>query len=133
MQCNIFECGRVAITMRLSHKIDDGTSLATFVNAWASMSRGVSEGISPSFDADIHFSRRDTTGYNLIAILKDNIMTERFVFQYIKHRCSKIFGQGSITRGGCFSIHMESFYCNGSVKTRQKTKTICSISCSEPT
>ena len=80
VQYNIFECGRVAITMRLSHKIADGTSLATFVNAWASMSRGVSEGISPSFDADVHFSRRDTIGYKLTAILKDNLVAERFVF-----------------------------------------------------
>ena len=44
------------------------------------MSRGDSEDISPSFDVAIHFPQRDTTGYKLRAILKDNIMTKRFMF-----------------------------------------------------
>jgi shikimate O-hydroxycinnamoyltransferase len=81
VQYNIFECGGVAIAVCVSHKIADGTSAVTFVNAWAGTSRGASEVISPSFDAAIHFPLRDTTGFMPNeAISKENIVTKRFVF-----------------------------------------------------
>ncbi len=77
IQYNIFECGGVAIAVCVSHKIADGTSAVTFVNAWAGTSQGASEIISPSFDAAIHFPRRDTTGFMLNeAISKEKIVTK---------------------------------------------------------
>jgi shikimate O-hydroxycinnamoyltransferase len=81
VQYNIFECGGVAIAVCVSHKIADGTSAVTFVNAWAGTSRGASEVISSSFDAATHFPLRDTTGFMPNeAISKENIVTKRFVF-----------------------------------------------------
>jgi shikimate O-hydroxycinnamoyltransferase len=81
VQYNIFECGGVAIAVCVSHKIADGTSAVTFVNAWAGTSRGASEVISPSFDATLHFPPRDTTGFMPNeAMSKEKIVTKRFVF-----------------------------------------------------
>ncbi|MFS7947347.1 putative alcohol O-acetyltransferase [Helianthus anomalus] len=37
VQVNVFECGGVAISLCISHKILDGTALATFVKCWASL------------------------------------------------------------------------------------------------
>ncbi|KAI3762164.1 hypothetical protein L1987_52588 [Smallanthus sonchifolius] len=39
VQVNVFECGGVAIGLCISHKILDGTALATFVKCWASVHR----------------------------------------------------------------------------------------------
>uniref|UniRef100_A0A2N9ILY6 Uncharacterized protein n=1 Tax=Fagus sylvatica TaxID=28930 RepID=A0A2N9ILY6_FAGSY len=82
VQYNIFECGGVAIAVCVSHKIADGTSAVTFVNAWAGTSRGASEVISPSFDAAIHFPLRDTTGFMPNeAISKENIAISAFIWR----------------------------------------------------
>ncbi|CAI9095341.1 OLC1v1031271C1 [Oldenlandia corymbosa var. corymbosa] len=37
VQVNYFECGRVAITVSISHKVADASSISAFVNDWASM------------------------------------------------------------------------------------------------
>ncbi|KAI7738872.1 hypothetical protein M8C21_010988 [Ambrosia artemisiifolia] len=37
VQVNVFECGGIAISLCISHKILDGTALATFVKCWASL------------------------------------------------------------------------------------------------
>ncbi|KAM4107548.1 hypothetical protein ACB094_04G154200 [Castanea mollissima] len=98
VQYNMFECGGVAIAVCVSHKIADGTSAVTFVNAWAGMSRGESEIISPSFDAAIHFPPRDITGFMpSVAISKENIVTRRFVFNkssiaMLREEASAAFG-----------------------------------------
>ncbi|KAI3807757.1 hypothetical protein L1987_23691 [Smallanthus sonchifolius] len=39
VQVNVFECGGVAISLCISHKILDGIALATFVKCWASVHR----------------------------------------------------------------------------------------------
>ncbi|KAM3709313.1 hypothetical protein ACB098_02G164000 [Castanea mollissima] len=81
VQYNIFDCGGVAISFCVSHKVADGISAINFITAWAGMSRGASEIISPSFDAAIHFPPRDISGFTLsTAIAKEKIVTRRFVF-----------------------------------------------------
>ena len=56
VQYNIFDCGGVAISFCFSHKVADGASAMSFITAWAGMSRGASEIISPSFDAIMSIS-----------------------------------------------------------------------------
>ncbi|XP_071918879.1 epi-neemfruitin B 7-O-acetyltransferse L7AT-like [Coffea arabica] len=43
VQVNIFECGGIAIGIYSSHKVMDGQSTVTFMNAWAATARGSSE------------------------------------------------------------------------------------------
>ena len=82
VQYNIFECGGVAVGMIFSHKIVDGTLVATIVNAWASTSSGATEIINPSFDAAIHFPPRDKPGFMMAqSTLEEKIVTRRFVFE----------------------------------------------------
>ncbi|WRX17772.1 hypothetical protein QQP08_010259 [Theobroma cacao] len=81
IQYNIFKCGGVAIGIRLSHLIADGTSVITFVNAWAAMSREPGEVITPIFEAATHFPPRDISMFRpSIGITKEKIVTKRFVF-----------------------------------------------------
>ncbi|XP_059638882.1 stemmadenine O-acetyltransferase-like [Cornus florida] len=88
VQFNIFECGGVAIGVCISHKIADGTSLITFVNAWAALSRGSNDQIGHhSFDAAMHFPPKDASeltrkiGFSCnIGIMKEKVVTKRFVF-----------------------------------------------------
>ncbi|OMO93569.1 Transferase [Corchorus olitorius] len=81
VQYNIFECGGIAIGIRLSHLIADGTSVITFVNAWAAMSRQSAQVITPIFEAATHFPPRDISIFRPnIGITKDKIVTKRFVF-----------------------------------------------------
>ncbi|KAK7820022.1 stemmadenine O-acetyltransferase [Quercus suber] len=79
VQYNIFDCGGVAISFCFSHKVADGASAINFITAWAGMSRGANEIISPSFDAAIHFPPRDISGFTT-TVAKEKIVTKRFVF-----------------------------------------------------
>ncbi|KAL2459583.1 HXXXD-type acyl-transferase family protein [Forsythia ovata] len=84
VQINFFSCGGTAIGMCLSHKIADGTSLVTFINAWASTCRGVSDQIvQPRFDLAQHFPPKDLSGTSLtpnIGLTSEKIVTKRFIF-----------------------------------------------------
>jgi shikimate O-hydroxycinnamoyltransferase len=98
VQYNIFECGGVAVGVIFSHKIVDGTSVATIVNAWAGTSRGATEIINPSFDAAIHFPLRDKYGFIMAQSRpEEKIVTRRFVFgkssiDSLKKEASVAFG-----------------------------------------
>jgi shikimate O-hydroxycinnamoyltransferase len=98
VQYNIFECGGVAVGVILSHKIVDGTSVATIVNGWAGTSRGATEIINPSFDASIHFPPRDKYGFMMAQSRpEEKIVTRRFVFgkssvDSLKKEASVAFG-----------------------------------------
>ncbi|KAL2539608.1 HXXXD-type acyl-transferase family protein [Abeliophyllum distichum] len=84
VQINFFSCGGTAIGTCLSHKIADGTSLVTFINAWASTCRGVSDQIvQASFDLAQHFPPKDLSGTSLtpnIVLTNEKIVTKRFIF-----------------------------------------------------
>ncbi|XP_038685014.1 stemmadenine O-acetyltransferase-like [Tripterygium wilfordii] len=43
VQANVFECGGMAIGVRLAHKIADATTFTTFMKVWASMAREANE------------------------------------------------------------------------------------------
>ncbi|RWR73657.1 vinorine synthase-like protein [Cinnamomum micranthum f. kanehirae] len=43
IQVNSFECGGVAIGVRLSHKIADGAAMVEFISKWAATARGTNE------------------------------------------------------------------------------------------
>ncbi|KAE8123963.1 hypothetical protein FH972_018876 [Carpinus fangiana] len=98
VQYNIFECGGVAVGVIFLHKIVDGTSVTTIVNAWAGTSRGAIEIINPSFDAAIHFPPRDKPGFMMAqSRLEEKIVTRRFVFEKssidsLKKEASVAFG-----------------------------------------
>ncbi|KAI3722804.1 hypothetical protein L2E82_33905 [Cichorium intybus] len=50
IQVNFFSCGGVAISMSNSHKLTDGRTYSTFLNAWASSAKGDPENkIYPNF------------------------------------------------------------------------------------
>lgn len=44
VQVNIFDCKGIAVGVKMSHKIADGTSLVTFMNAWSKICHGDEEG-----------------------------------------------------------------------------------------
>lgn len=45
VQINLFECGGIAISLCISHKILDGNGLKTFLKSWAEMANGTEEEI----------------------------------------------------------------------------------------
>ncbi|CAK9172671.1 unnamed protein product, partial [Ilex paraguariensis] len=85
IQINFFDCGGMAIGVNMSHKIADGSSLITFMNAWASKSRGDSLNLGLDFDIDSPFPPRDLSGFIPNAVIsKEKIVTRRFVFDKSK-------------------------------------------------
>lgn len=54
IQVNFFDCGGVAITVCISHKIGDTSTYATFINSWAATARGA-PAASTNFDSQSLF------------------------------------------------------------------------------
>ncbi|KAI6678406.1 hypothetical protein NL676_039202 [Syzygium grande] len=51
IQVNMFECGGLVIGLRSTHKLGDMSTMATFMNSWATTCRsGFHEGASPYFE-----------------------------------------------------------------------------------
>ncbi|KAF8040714.1 hypothetical protein BT93_B2825 [Corymbia citriodora subsp. variegata] len=81
VQVNFFECGGLALSLLISHKVADALSYFTFLNAWAAIARGVTDIISPCFNSSELFPPINISGFSTtIGIVKDNISTRRFVF-----------------------------------------------------
>ncbi|CAK7351139.1 unnamed protein product [Dovyalis caffra] len=62
IQINEFKCGGLAIGLFNSHRIFDGPTVSTFINAWATTFRegGISDRVPrPSFDLPFLFPQRD--------------------------------------------------------------------------
>ncbi|KAI3745715.1 hypothetical protein L6452_08121 [Arctium lappa] len=59
VQVNIFECGGIAISLCISHKIVDGASLYTFLKAWSNMACGAKEVVYPNFTTASLFPAKD--------------------------------------------------------------------------
>lgn len=49
IQINCFACGGIAISVCMSHKVGDGSTLFHFVNDWATMNRATATSSTPSF------------------------------------------------------------------------------------
>ncbi|PKI32525.1 hypothetical protein CRG98_047069 [Punica granatum] len=82
VQVNIFNCGGLAISLLMSHKVADALSYFTFLNSWAAIARGETNLIiNPCFDSATLFPPVDMSGLRLnMGIVKENIVTKRFVF-----------------------------------------------------
>ncbi|KAL5770601.1 hypothetical protein ACOSP7_014755 [Xanthoceras sorbifolium] len=59
IQVNFFNCGGVAIGVRLSHKISDACSLVTFINNWAATARGDGDNVRSEFVSSLSTERWD--------------------------------------------------------------------------
>ncbi|XP_059288836.1 stemmadenine O-acetyltransferase-like [Lycium ferocissimum] len=86
VQVNLFDCDQgIAIGVCMSHKVGDGSSIVTFINAWAAITRGDVEIVQPNFNlARTLFPPIDLSNSNFkpsIGMKKEKLMTtRRFVF-----------------------------------------------------
>lgn len=81
VQVNEFSCGGIAIGVCLSHKIADGTTVASFLYSWAATATGVDEDLAPRLDAALVFPPKDINiAFPNSVISKEKIVTKRFVF-----------------------------------------------------
>ncbi|XP_021809636.1 vinorine synthase-like [Prunus avium] len=81
VQLNFFDSGGMGIGICISHKIADGATLSSFLDAWATRSRGVVENITPSLNSATIFPPRDTQIFKPSNLIKrEKIVTKRFVF-----------------------------------------------------
>lgn len=100
VQLNVFDCGGIAIGVQMSHKIADGTSLVTFMNAWAASCREDAEIVPSDFDLASLFPPRDMSisGFKpTTGIVKEKIVTERFVFD--KEKLAKLKQAAALAPG----------------------------------
>ncbi|KAB2604530.1 vinorine synthase-like [Pyrus ussuriensis x Pyrus communis] len=86
IQVNMFDCGGMAIGICFSHKVADALSFITFLNSWASISRGDcniknSTVSRPIFDLATLFPPRSISGFKpSVEKAREKIVTKRFVF-----------------------------------------------------
>ncbi|CAN6727002.1 unnamed protein product [Malus baccata var. baccata] len=79
VQLNFFDCGGMGIGICLSHKIADGATLSSFLDAWATRSRGVFENITPSLNSANIFPPRDKQIFMPSNLIKrEKLVTKRF-------------------------------------------------------
>ncbi|KAK3034804.1 hypothetical protein RJ639_033709 [Escallonia herrerae] len=74
IQVNIFECSGLAVSACFSHRIADGSTMASFICGWATVNQAKStHGICPSFDAPSFFPGRglDKIPMNIPRSMKD--------------------------------------------------------------
>ena len=80
---NIFNCGGIALSTTLTHKIVDGYSYLAFIKAWAAVAKGLSSPlIPPSFVASKIFPAIPSLNDSLPSKLmtKELLSTRRFMF-----------------------------------------------------
>ncbi|VVA92434.1 unnamed protein product [Arabis nemorensis] len=90
IQANFFSCGGLVITICISHKITDATSLAMFIRGWAESARGLRITSIPSFTASdffplppVHELPSKSTDHK-VEVEEINCVTKRFVFDASK-------------------------------------------------
>nr|XP_043634102.1 acyltransferase Pun1-like [Erigeron canadensis] len=93
VQVNHFSCGGVAVAVSISHKIADGFTMANLVNHWATVTRGGSPIINPTFvSAPVRDATTTTTNVHQDdhqSVMKkvpskDKYTAKRFVFSNSK-------------------------------------------------
>lgn len=91
IQINCFACGGIAITVCMSHKVGDGSTLFNFVNDWAIMTRKSSEGegelpFPPELDAGASIlpQQKDLPVFPEFPFVKQNTVCRRLVFEGTK-------------------------------------------------
>ncbi|KAI3995000.1 hypothetical protein MKX01_019814 [Papaver californicum] len=91
VQVNLFDCGGIAISVCLSHKIVDGCASITFINSWAATTRVApdNEIVYPTFDSAAIFPAIPP-GVQISSLESDdsvqgeNVVTKRFLFNASK-------------------------------------------------
>ncbi|KAJ4710926.1 Vinorine synthase-like [Melia azedarach] len=81
IQFNIFNCGGIAISVLISHKVGDALSFFTFVKSWAAIARGERDTVRVEFVSAVLFPPKNISGFKPnTGITKENIAIKRFVF-----------------------------------------------------
>ncbi|KAI3836062.1 hypothetical protein MKW98_016366 [Papaver atlanticum] len=91
VQVNLFDCGGIAISVCLSHKIADGSAQMTFLNSWAATARLAPDKqiVYPTFDSADIFPALPP-GVQVSSLESDdslqgqNVVTKRFLFSASK-------------------------------------------------
>ncbi|CAK9137371.1 unnamed protein product [Ilex paraguariensis] len=85
IQVSFFDCGGMAVALGISHKVADALSFFMFLNSWAAIARGDADLPCPRFESATLFPPRDVAGFKpSTGIVKENIVTKRFVFSASK-------------------------------------------------
>ncbi|KAL5837741.1 hypothetical protein ACOSQ3_014910 [Xanthoceras sorbifolium] len=81
IQVNYFNCGGIAIGVRMSHKVADGSSITTFIKNWAkSTARDNIENVCPKIVGTTLFPPKDGVDGKSDLPPEENITPKRFVF-----------------------------------------------------
>ncbi|XP_073266308.1 epi-neemfruitin B synthase L1AT [Populus alba] len=85
VQVNYFNCGGVAISICIWHAVADASTLATFLNCWAAISRDPNNVIDEVvFDCTTLFPPQDLSSFSLHSFVKEDVSSEivmkRFLF-----------------------------------------------------
>ncbi|KAA8542166.1 hypothetical protein F0562_023318 [Nyssa sinensis] len=97
IQVNLFNCVSLAIGIFISHRIADGHSLITFINAWAAMASGKSNLVCPSYNSSSLFPPRDSSWSRTEILTLEKLVTRRFVFSASKVAALK----AKVAAGSC--------------------------------
>ncbi|OIW00620.1 hypothetical protein TanjilG_09101 [Lupinus angustifolius] len=86
IQINCFECGGIAISVCMSHKVGDGSTLFNFVNDWATLARKPDEEgglpFPPELDAGASvIPQSDLPIFPERSFVKQNTLCRRLVFE----------------------------------------------------
>ncbi|KAA8529713.1 hypothetical protein F0562_034187 [Nyssa sinensis] len=81
IQVTFFDCGGMAVSLGVSHKVADALSFFMFLNCWAATARGDTDLPCPQFESATLFPPVNFTDFKpSTGIVKEKIMTKRFVF-----------------------------------------------------
>ncbi|XP_068331667.1 stemmadenine O-acetyltransferase-like [Pyrus communis] len=109
VQLNFFDCGGMGIGICLSHKIADGATLSSFLDAWATSSRGVFENITPSLNSATIFPPRDKQIFMPSNLIKrEKFVTKRFVFDASSLAKLKVKASKGLCTDSCAPTHVEA-------------------------
>ncbi|XP_057486935.1 acyltransferase Pun1-like [Actinidia eriantha] len=103
IQINYFQCGGMAISVCVSHKIADGCTLINFIGDWAATARQEGEKVRPMFITETSSTSLLDCPLTLpeIELKKQSCVTRRFVFDASKIADLKAMAAGSGVQNPC--------------------------------
>ncbi|KAK4780754.1 hypothetical protein SAY87_016860 [Trapa incisa] len=86
VQANLFECGGLAVGVAISHKLCDGSTMSSFIEAWTRTARNPDETLAPDFSLPTLFPPLDNrVVHNPVEELPKGLCaTRRYVFDSSK-------------------------------------------------
>ncbi|XP_062077333.1 BAHD acyltransferase BIA1-like [Humulus lupulus] len=85
VQATFFHCGGLALSICLSHKSCDATSIGIFMKSWAEISNGSRQTVFPEFNGTSYFPpAKFSTQRPALELKKVELVTKRFVFDKSK-------------------------------------------------